>query len=112
MSCSGASSWDGAAAGGGPPPGAVLQPMNVRGASTRRPATIVKSVFISIPPVRSDISDSRFEQNHTLEFQSKNEGETFVHRFPLALLRSPATLSSRLRLEYQDCSIFLVISGG
>src|SRR6266581_1880774 len=111
MSCSGASSWDGAAAGAGTPPGAVLQPKKVRAASVSR-ITVAKSVFISIPPVRSDISDSRFEQNHTLEFQNKNEGETLVHRFPLALLRSAATRSSRLRLEYQDCSILLVISGG
>src|SRR6267378_3491216 len=74
MSCSGRSSWDGAAAGVGGPPGAVLQPKKVSTPSTRR-HTIVERVFISFPPIRSGIPDSRFKQNRILEFQNKNENE-------------------------------------
>src|SRR3979490_1664293 len=86
MSCSGRSSRDGAAAGA--PPGAVLQPKKVNTPSTRR-HTSVERVFICFPPIRSGIPDSRFKQNHILEFQNKNEGETYAHRFLPTPLRSP-----------------------
>src|SRR5882762_2120799 len=99
MSCSGRSSWDGAAAGVGVPPGAVLQPKKVSTPSTRR-HTIVERVFIPFPPIRSDIPDSRFKQNHILEFQNKNEVETYAHRFPPTPLRSPpdALLTAEARI--------------
>src|ERR1700730_1987756 len=71
ISCNGASSWDGAEVEAGTPPGAVLQLMKVKVASTRNP-TSVKRIFISFPPVKSDISDSHFEQKHASEFQNKN----------------------------------------
>src|SRR5216683_3041584 len=109
MSCSGASSWDGAAAGAGTPPGAALQPKKGSDASTRSP-TILNPIFISFPPMKSYFSDSRFEQNHTSEFQNKNEGETHVHQFPLTPLHSHTTHSSRLRFEYYNCGSFLVLA--
>src|SRR6267378_1420301 len=99
MSCSGSCSWDGVAAGAGAPPGAVLQPTKVRTASTRRHAN-VERVFISFPPIRSDIPYSRFKRNHILEFQNKNEGETYAHRFPVTLPRSSpdALLTAEVRI--------------
>src|SRR6266478_8573547 len=99
MSCSGRSSWDGVAAGAGAPPGAVLQPKKVRTASPRR-HSIVERVFISFPPIRSDIPDSRFKQNRILEFQNKNKVETHAHRFPPTPVRSPpdALLTAEARI--------------
>src|SRR5882672_1973467 len=88
MSCSGRSSWDGAAAGVGGPPGAVLQPKKVSTPSTRR-HTILERVFISFPPIRYGIPDSRIKQNRLLEFQNKNEVQSHAHRFPPTPLRSP-----------------------
>src|SRR6267142_4984492 len=99
MSCSGRSSWDGVAAGAGAPHVSVLQPKKVSIPSTRR-HTIVERVFISFPPIRSDIPDSRFKQNRILEFQNKNEVETYSHRFPPTPLRSlpDALLTAEVRI--------------
>src|ERR1700704_5546852 len=99
MSCSGRSSWDGVAAGAGGPPRAGVEPKKKKTPSPRGDP-IVERVFISFPPVRSDIPDSRFKQNHILEFQNKNEGETHAHRFPPTPLRSPpdALLTAEVRI--------------
>src|SRR6266403_2344941 len=99
MSCSGRSSWDGAAAGVGVPPGAVLQPKKVSTPSTRR-HTIVERVFISFPPIRSGIPDSRFKLNRILQFQTYNKVEAHAHRFPPTPLRSPpdALLTAEVRI--------------
>src|ERR1700730_4158965 len=88
MSRSGAGSWAGAAAGAEALLGAVVQLTKGSEASMRRP-TIVKRVFMSFPPVRSDIPESRFKQSRILEFQNKNEAETHARGFPVTLFRPP-----------------------